>query len=303
MKTIVITGATSGIGLETARILTRQGCFVIGIGHCKENCERAEENILSENPGAKITYFLADLMQQREVLRVAKEITAFLNTSCNGELYALINNAGCVRSWYMTTDEGYEQQFALNFLAGFLLTYELLPFLQKAGGRIMMTGSESHKGIKVHWDDVMLRRGYNPLTAYKQSKLCNILFAKGLNDRYAESGIRAYVVDPGLVNTDIGNKKTGGLVNFIWTLRKRHGVSPTVPAETYVFLCDQEVAPKGLYYYLCKENIYSKQVTSENADRLFELSERLCGIHYDKEEWHERYDYRRSRRPWPRACN
>ena len=282
MNTIVITGATSGIGLETARILTRQGYFVIGIGHSEENCERAKENIVSENPQAKIYYFLADLMQQREVLQVAAEIKAYLNENCDGQLYALINNAGCVRSWYMTTDEGYEQQFALNYLSGFLLTYELLPFLHKANGRVIMTGSQSHKGIKVRWDDVMLRRGYNPLTAYKQTKLCNILFAKGLNDRYAASGIHAYVVDPGLVNTNIGNKKTGGLVNFIWALRKRHGVPPAVPAKTYAFLCNQEASPSGLYYYLCKENRYSGQVTSENADKLFALSQRLCGIHYDK---------------------
>ncbi|MEA4823586.1 MAG: SDR family NAD(P)-dependent oxidoreductase [Clostridiaceae bacterium] len=280
MKTIVITGATSGIGLETARILTRD-CLVIGIGHREANCKVAKESILSGNPNAKITYFQADLMQQREVLRVAEEIAAYLNVNCNGELYALINNAGCVRSWYTTTDEGYEQQFALNHLAGFLLTYKLLPYLKKTNGRIIMTGSESHKGIKVHWEDVMLHRGYNPLTAYKQSKLCNILFAKGLNDRYV--GIRAYVVDPGLVNTDIGNKRTGGLVNLIWAIRKRHGVPPTVPAKTFAFLCAQEHAHTGLYYRLCKENTYSKQVTCENADRLFALSERLCGIRYDRE--------------------
>ena len=243
MNTIVITGATSGIGLETARILAQQGYFVIGIGHSEENCVRAKESILSGNSDAEIKYFIADLMQQREVLRVAEEITAYLNENCNGQLYALINNAGCVRSWYMTTDEGYEQQFALNYLAGFLLTYELLPFLQKANGRIIMTGSKSHKGIKVHWNDVMIRRNYNPLTAYKQSKLCNILFAKGLNDRYAASDMHAYVVDPGLVNTDIGNKKTGGLVNFIWGLRKRHGVPPTIPAKTYAFLCGEEELP------------------------------------------------------------
>ncbi len=306
MKTIVITGATSGIGLEVARILTRQGCFVIGIGHSEANCKQAKENILSENPDAKITYFSADLMQQREVLRAAEEIAACLTADCGGGLDALINNVGCVRSWYSTTDEGYEQQFALNHLAGFLLTYKLLPFLKKAGGRVIMTGSESHKGIKVHWEDIMLRRGYNPLTAYKQSKLCNLLFAKGFNDRFAASGvctrgvdfyggvrfqcfpaasgIRAYVVDPGLVNTDIGNKKTGTLVNFIWTLRKRHGVPPAVPAETYAFLCGQKEAPAGLYYHLCKESAYSRQVTSENADRLFALSERLCGIRYGGEE-------------------
>jgi len=282
MKTVVITGASSGIGLETARALARTGYHVIGIGRSEANCNRAKERILSENPNARITFFLADLMQQREVTRVAEEIRLFLNEKCNGVLYALINNTGCVRSWYMTTEEGYEQQFALNHLAGFLLTYKLLPALKKAHGRVIMTGSDSHKGVKVHWDDVMLRRRYNPLTAYKQSKLCNLLFAKGLNDRYGADGIRAYVVDPGLANTDIGNKETGFLVNFIWNLRKRHGVSPEVAAKTFVFLCEQEVPPDGLYYYLCKEKSYSKEVTSENADRLFALSERLCDIHYGR---------------------
>lgn len=283
MNTVVITGATSGIGLETARILTRQGFNVIGVGHSDINCSRAKENILSENPDAKITYFLADLIQQREVIRVAEGINSYLDEKCNGELFALINNAGCVRSWYMTTDEGYEQQFALNHLAGFLLTYKLLPALKRTHGRVIMTGSESHKGIKVHWDDVMLSRWYNPLTAYKQSKLCNILFAKGLNDRLATTGIRSYVVDPGLVNTDIGNKETGGLVNLIWALRKRYGVSPVTPAKTYAFLCDQKPSQDGLYYYLCKKKNYSKQVTSQNADRLFELSERLCSICYEED--------------------
>ena len=203
MKTIVITGATSGIGLETARILCRLGFRVLGVGHSEKNCELAKADLLSGDPGAQITYFAADLMQQHEVLRAADELTSYINEKCGGELYALINNAGCARNWYMTTDEGYEQQFALNYLAGFLLTHELLPFLLKSGGRVMMTGSESHKGIKVHWNDVMLRRGYNPLTAYKQSKLCDILFAKGLNDRYSEDGLHAYVLDPGLVHTEI----------------------------------------------------------------------------------------------------
>jgi len=283
MDTIVITGASSGIGMETARILTCKGFNVLGVARSEANCNRAREMILSENPDAKIDFFVADLMQQREVVRVADEIMLYLNKKCNGELYALINNAGCVRSWYMTTEEGYEQQFALNHLAGFLLTYKLLPALKKAHGRVIITGSESHKGIKINWNNIMLYRRYNPLTAYKQSKLCNILFAKGLNDRYASAGIRAYVVDPGLVNTDIGNKETGGLVNFIWTLRKKHGVPPSVPARTYAFLCEQKVKPEGLYYYLCEEKKHSRQVTSENADRLFELSERLCDIHYGKE--------------------
>ena len=177
----------------------------------------------------------------------------------------------------MTTEDGYEQQFALNYLAGFLLTNTLLPALLQAGGRVIMTGSQSHKGARVHWDDVMLSRGYNPLTAYKQSKLCDILFAKGLNDRYASRGIRAYTVDPGLVRTDIGDK-AGGVVNLVWQLRKRQGVRPAVPAETFAYLCAEPTHPEGLYYCRGIEKAYSRQVTSEIAARLFELSERLCGI-------------------------
>ena len=283
MKTIIITGAISGIGLETARVLTSKGFFVIGLGRSEANCRRAREDVLEGNPSGHITFFCADLMQQRDVLRVTDELADFLTEHNNGELYALINNAGCVRSWYTTTDEGYEQQFALNHLAGFLVTHRLLGYLRRGHGRVLMTSSESHKGIQVRWDDVMLREGYNPLRAYMQSKLCNILFARGLNDRFARQGMRAYVVDPGLVNTDIGNKATGSLVNLFWALRKRHGVSPQVPAATYAFLCEQAPAPAGLYYHLCREQTYSREVTRANADRLWALSERLCGIAYDME--------------------
>jgi len=286
MKTVIITGATSGIGLEIARLLCNRGYRVLGVGHSEKNCIRAEQELSAQNPNAQIAFYSADLMQQRQVLRVAEELSAELDR-IGGELHALINNAGAVRSWYTTTEEGYEQQFALNHLAGFLLTAKLLPYLQKAHGRVIMTGSGSHKGIKIRWDDVMLRRHYNPLIAYKQSKLCNILFAKGLNDR--SLCINAYTVDPGLVKTDIGNKQTGGLVNLVWSLRKKSGVSPEVPAKTYLYLCEQEPALTGLYYYHhpsqrppFREMPYSKQVTSENAARLFALSEQLCGIEFGK---------------------
>ncbi|NLX63417.1 MAG: SDR family NAD(P)-dependent oxidoreductase [Clostridiaceae bacterium] len=283
MKAVVITGASSGIGFEIARLLSKN-YFVIGIGRNENNCAHAKELIYSENPGAKIEYFIADLVQQKEVNRVAYEIQTYLENNDILELYGLINNAGCVRSWYTTSEEGYEQQFALNHLAGFLLTYRLLPLIIKAKGRIIMTGSQSHKGIKICWDDIMLRKRYNPLTAYKQSKLCNILFAKGLNDRFTSAGIRAYVVDPGLVRTDIGNKQAGFLVNLIWSIRKKYGVSPEIPAKTYEFLLETNPAPKGLYYCSCNEKTYSRQVTSENADRLFLLSEKLSGISYDRLE-------------------
>ena len=143
-----------------------------------------------------------------------------------------------------------------------------------------MTSSESHKNMKVRWSDVMMRKHYNPLLAYKQSKLCNMLFAQGLSDRYGAKGLHAYGVDPGLVNTDIGNKTTG-IVDFVWKFRKRFGVHPSVSAQDYLYLCEQCEPPAGLYFHRGKSKKYNKQVTTENATRLFKLSEQLCNIRYE----------------------
>lgn len=280
MKIAVITGASSGIGLAAAMELARKQVAVIGVGHDPNRSQQALEQIRDVAPEANVRFVNGDLMQQREVVRLSGEIAALLEDGFDGRLDALVNNAGCVRSWYTTTEEGYEQQFALNHLAGFFLTFHLFPHIERANGRILFTGSESHKHMRIRWNDVMLSGGYNPLTAYKQSKLCNLLVARELNERYHSAGIHAYVVDPGLVCTDIGNKNTGGLVNWIWTLRKKHGVPPEVPAATYEYLINSEPAPEELYFYRCKPNRYSREVSRENAERLFSISERLCGIRY-----------------------
>ncbi|MEA4870979.1 MAG: SDR family NAD(P)-dependent oxidoreductase [Christensenella sp.] len=280
MKTAVITGASSGIGLAASVALAQKGFAIIGVGHRQTNCDQAKGQIEAASGGVPVWFLCGDLMQLRETERISKEIAGILKRENGDRLEVLINNAGCVRSWYTTTEEGYEQQFALNHLAAFALTYRLLSQLKRAEGRVIMTGSESHKHIRMHWNDVMLTRGYHPLRAYKQSKLANILFAKGLNDRYGGDGITAYAVDPGLVCTDIGCKSTGGLVNWVWNKRKQHGVQPEVPARTYAFLSEEKRTPKELYYHLCRPNSYSREVTSENAKRLFQLSEKLCGISY-----------------------
>lgn len=280
MKTIIITGATSGIGLAIATTLAMDGYRVIGIGHSEQSCRKAEQLVHASDPTGECLFKAADLMQQREVHRIADELEPYIVQTCGGKVHALINNVGGVRSWYATTEEGYEQQFALNHLAGFLLTSRLLPYVLAARGRVVMTSSNSHKGVRIHWDDIMLERSYNPLLAYKQSKLCNLLFTKELNNRYGSLGLRAYAVDPGLVQTDIGNKQTGSMVSLIWSIRKRFGVAPSIPAQTYRYLCTQQEYPSGFYYYGCKEQSYSHQVTDDNARRLFALSERLCAITY-----------------------
>jgi NAD(P)-dependent dehydrogenase (short-subunit alcohol dehydrogenase family) len=280
MKTVVVTGATSGIGFAVVTALLKSGCRVIGLGRSENNCRSAEEKLRELVPDGRIVYYSGDLMLPTEVRALALRIREDLEQNSGGKLHALVNNAGCVRSWYMTTPEGYEHQFALNHLSGFLLTSELLPNLIAGGGRVLMTSSGSHKMMRMHWNDIMYEKHYRPLMAYKQSKLCNMLFAYGLNDRYSGLGIRAYGIDPGLVRTDIGNKNTGGLVGFVWQRRKKHGVDPSVPASVYERLISSETAPGCLCQSISGPLKPSREVNKRNADRLFQLSEKLCNLKF-----------------------
>ncbi len=292
MKTVVITGATSGIGLAVLKEMLKLDYTVLAIGHSEKNVDTVLTEIQKEFPSKTIHAAIApfakddvhfshgDLMQQSEVRRIASEVSRYLEDWCDGKLDVLINNAGCVRSWYSTSEDGYEQQFALNHLAGFLLTHLLMPALSKANGRILITSSNSHKNMKINWNDIMFKRRYRPLAAYKQSKLCNLLFALSLNELLSKAPVRAYAIDPGLVKTDIGLKQTGLLVKWVWHMQQKRGIDASIPAITYAWISDQNPPPEGLYYYLCKEKNYSSQVTKENAKRLFHYSEQLCGIRF-----------------------
>ncbi|MFA5765913.1 MAG: SDR family NAD(P)-dependent oxidoreductase [Bacilli bacterium] len=280
MKTVLITGATSGIGLEVAKECVKNGYRVIGIGRSIEKNNTAINLLKETSEFSEIKYYNADLLEVEAVKSVAKEIACFIEAECNGQLYGLINNAGCVRSWFQTNSSGYEHQFALNHLASVMLTHQLLPYLIKGAGRIIMTSSKSHKLMKIHWKDIMFEKGYRPLMVYKQSKLCNLLFAYVINDRYISQGIKAYAVDPGLVNTRIGLKNTKGLVNKVWNIRRKLGVSPSIPAKTYIWILNQKDHPNSLYYFQSAPRKHSKEVNKNNSDRLLYLSEKLLNIKF-----------------------
>jgi NAD(P)-dependent dehydrogenase (short-subunit alcohol dehydrogenase family) len=280
MKTIVITGATSGIGLEVLKASLKKGFKVIGIGRAQKRIDDVMQELSEYVSKEQLVFFKADLMEPSEVNRVGLEIKNYLQKNSNGLLYSLVNNAGCVRNWYSTNSQGYEQQFALNHLAGFYLTHFLLDCIIKAKGKILFTSSKSHRNTKIHWKDIMFEKHYHPLLVYKQSKLANMLFAYELNNRYKAYGIKAYGIDPGLVNTNIGLKNTGGLVQFVWNIRKRFGISPEIPAKTYLYLLEEMPIPMDLYYHNSKSIGYSDQVNFKNSFRLFVLSEQLCNIKF-----------------------
>jgi len=195
----------------------------------------------------------------------------------------LINNAGMVTNWYTATEDGYETQFAVNHLAPFLLTHLLFPLLQAApAARVLTTSSNSHRAARIRWNDVMLERRYSTLRAYQQSKLANVMFSYEFNRRFAGiTPMRAYAIDPGLVNTSIGLKGTNGPVRWVWERRRKRGVDPEDGALTLIHVA-VDPALQGsaeVYWKDCRPITPSRRAQDEEeAARLWKLSERLCGI-------------------------
>jgi len=282
-KTIVITGATAGIGRAALRAMAARGAYVIGVGRSPARCQESKQAILAAAPYARIDFAVADLSSQRQVRNLADNIRDYVESSGGGKTDALVNNAGTVSSWYTATEDGYELQFAVNYLAAFLLTHELMPLLEKApSARIVTVSSSSHYGTKMRWEDVMYRQRYNILKAYKQSKLANVLFSAEVNRRLdTASRIRAYAADPGLVSTQIGLKGTSGMENWVWRRRMEGGLDPARGAETIVFLAtDPSVEGSNeVYWKDCQPKRPSRYAQrTQEAGRLWALSERLCGV-------------------------
>jgi len=281
MKHVVITGSTSGIGFAAAVALAREGWRVIGTGREPGRCAAAEAAVRAAAPGAEVEFLAADLGSRREVLSLAERIRRLVHADTEGGLDALVLNAGTVPAWYTVTEDGFETQFAVNHLSGFLLARELDHELRRAGeARIVTTSSGSHRGARIHWKDVMMRRSYNPLSAYKQSKLANVLFTVEYNRRRARgAGPRAYAVDPGLVDTAIG-EKGGGIVAFVWRWRRKGGAKPEAAARTIVHLvAEPSLADAEAPYWKDLRPVNpSRRAFDEGEGRsLWELSERLCG--------------------------
>ena len=195
-KTFVLTGATSGIGLAVANLLAERGAFLIGVGRSTARCAEVESHLRSTHPHAQIEYCVADLSLQEQVRRLAEEIRLKLQSHQAKTLEGLINNAGTFTYQISLTSEMFEMQWAVNHLAPFLLTHELLSLLRAApGGRVVTVSSGSHYNTRLKWKDLQLKNGYNPLLAYKQSKLANVLFTAELNRRlgnqFSSAGFRS----------------------------------------------------------------------------------------------------------------
>jgi len=287
-KTYVVTGATSGIGLALVEQLLERGFNVIGIGRSPERCTFQRERLLAKCLAGRVAYSLADLSVQAEIRKVARGIEQIVSEWRVEGLDGLINNAGTFTFWQTLTPEGFETQWAVNHLAPFLLTHELLPLLSRSpDARVITVSSSSHYGAKLNWMDIQLFERYNPLRAYKQTKLANVLFTAELNRRLGpESPVRAIAVDPGLVNTGIGEKAKSRFAQWVWSHRRRRGVQPAQSAaEIMKPLLDPSLrGTPAIYWKHGKPKRPDPYTLDEDYGwRLWEISARMTGVRLRKE--------------------
>jgi NAD(P)-dependent dehydrogenase (short-subunit alcohol dehydrogenase family) len=280
-KTIVVTGASSGIGFQAALDLAHNGAIVIGCGRDAARCEQARARILQNCPGAKIEFIIADLSTQRQVRGLAGQVQLLL-AERGRSLDILVNNAGLYSSKQITTEDGIELTFAVNHLAPFLLTHLLLPQLKSTpDGRVITVSSNSHYRVMFNPTRPQDPALYIGIWAYAVSKLSNVLFSAEFNRQVNNPTLHAWAVDPGLVNTDIGLKDKGFFTRLVWRSRQKRGTNAGVPSRTILHLAaaPRENIKDDLYWKDSKPKAPSRLALDPGlALRLWQESCRLCGI-------------------------
>lgn len=239
-RTAVITGASSGLGLETAKALAVQGWWVIAIGRNPERSAKAERAIRDVSTSGQVTMLLADLALMADAERVAAEIAALTD-----RIQVLVNNAGGMATGKVITKEGLEENFAGNHLGHFLLTDRLLPLLKRAvvdapkgGVRIVNTSSDASEMVPtLNLDDLQNLNNFSVGLAYCGSKLANVLFTRALARRLKDDGIVAHAAHPGTVGSNF-------FTNFSEEAKSRLGgcamLTPEQGADTLIWLATAE---------------------------------------------------------------
>ncbi len=272
-KTILITGATAGIGLAAATELARRGARILGVSRNPEKCAHIAAQLRGDTENPEVAFIPGDLSSQRDIHRLAGEIR-----SKYAHIHVLINNAGAIHIARKLTVDGIERTFALNHLGYFLLTSLLLDTLKaSAPARIINVSSSAQYGGQIRWDDVSLSGRYQPMKAYRQSKLANMLYTHELARRLAGTGITVNAMHPGLVNTDIA-QGNGWLIGLLRRYILRNALTPEEGARTIVYLASSPEVADVTGNFFVREKVRAPAAASldeEAARRLWELSEQM----------------------------
>jgi NAD(P)-dependent dehydrogenase (short-subunit alcohol dehydrogenase family) len=293
-RTALITGANSGIGWETARVLGGNGAKVVLACRSRERGLEAVQRLNAACPNANATLLEMDLADLESV----RESAARFDRD-HDRLDLLINNAGLMATPKQRTAQGFEVQFGVNHLGHFALTGLLMPkLLETRGSRVVNVSSNGHRPGRIRFDDLNWESSYNPWIAYFQSKLANLLFTYELQRRLETSGASAAALaaHPGATQSNLGNENPGGLLNTsLYSLRpliqrfllqsSAMGALPTLRAAV-----DPE-ARGGEYYgpdglgemagHPVRVGSSRRARDVEVARRLWPVSEELTGVKYD----------------------
>ncbi len=295
---IVITGANSGLGQESARALAARGAQVVMTGRDQRKLDAAAAAIRTAVPEARLDTMICDLGNLASIRAFGAEARERL-----GRIDILINNAGVMATPLMHTADGFELQFGTNHLGHFALTAELLPLLEagahtEGSGRIVNLSSRGHHIAPVDLDDPnFTAHDYDPWLSYGRSKTANVMFTVGLEARYGVRGIHAYAVHPGGIQTNLGRHMTDEMSaaliarvtasdpDFAWK---------TIP-QGAATQCWAATAPElegrgGVYCEDCHVadvddvsstgGVRSYALDPDAAQRLWALSEELTGATY-----------------------
>jgi NAD(P)-dependent dehydrogenase (short-subunit alcohol dehydrogenase family) len=273
-KTIVATGATSGIGAAAVLALAGMGARIVVIARDEARAKATMRKLEATAPGLDHRLHLADLSRMAETRKVGAAIAA-----SEPRIDVLINNAGAIFSNRRVTPEGLELIFALNHMAYFVLTEALRErLIATAPARVVSTSSIAHERASLDFGDLQSARGYGGLKVYSRSKLANILFTRELVRRLAGTGVTANCLHPGVVATRFG-ESSGGMAELLIPFLRPFFISAEKGADTIVYLASSPQVADTTGGYFIKRRIAEPSAAARDdaaAKRLWIESEKLA---------------------------
>ena len=283
-KTILVTGANSGIGLEAVKCFAARGAEIIMACRNADKAEDAAAVVRADTADAELAIMSLDLADLGSIEAFANEVKRRY-----GKIDVLLNNAGLMAPPLQHTKDGFEMQFGTNHLGHFALTGQLLPVLEAAPApRVVQIASVMHLIGKFYWNNLNAEKWYSRWAFYGQSKLANLVFGRDLNRRLerSDSKLRAYVAHPGYSATHLQDTVMGGqIINRIMAQPASMGCLPGVMAAT------SDALQAGGYYGPDSKLLglrgypaaaFARKIADDLtvARRLWDVSESMTGVRY-----------------------
>jgi NAD(P)-dependent dehydrogenase (short-subunit alcohol dehydrogenase family) len=275
-KVCMVTGASSGIGKETAVKLAELGAAVVIVCRNGDRGAKAMGDVKKRSGSNAVELLLADFASLSSVRALSKEFA-----EKHSSLNALVNNAGVARLRRSVTADGFETTFQVNYLSEFLLTNLLLDLMKRsAPSRVINVSSVAHYNGHMNFDALQMQRGYGVMKAYSQSKLAQVLFTYELSRRLEGTGVTANCLHPGAVATNIWGNALGPL-SFLGKITRLFLISPKEGAETPVYLASSPEVEgvTGKYF----ERKHEKESSADSRDlalakKLWDASLKMVGL-------------------------